>query len=60
MYSVEDSGKGKFSKTGYKVLKESGKYSLLEIDLFTGRKKPNSSSFSRKGASWNCYKKVDK
>lgn len=38
MYSVKDAEKGKFSKTGYKVLKESGKYSLLEIDLFTGRK----------------------
>jgi 23S rRNA pseudouridine1911/1915/1917 synthase len=38
VYSVKDTIKGKFSKTGYKVLKESGKYSLLEIDLFTGRK----------------------
>ena len=38
MYSVKDSEKGKFSKTGYKVLKESAKYSLLEIQLFTGRK----------------------
>jgi RluA family pseudouridine synthase len=38
MYSVEDAGKGKLAKTGYKVLKESGKYSLLEIQLFTGRK----------------------
>lgn len=38
MYSVKDSEKGKFSKTGYKVLKESAKYSLLEIHLFTGRK----------------------
>lgn len=38
MYSVKESAKGKFSKTGYKVLKESGKYSLLEIELFTGRK----------------------
>ena len=38
MYSVEDAGKGKLAKTGYKVLNESGKYSLLEIQLFTGRK----------------------
>ena len=38
IYSVKDTIKGKFSKTGYKVLKESGKYSLLEIHLFTGRK----------------------
>ena len=38
IYSVKDTIKGKFSKTGYRVLKESGKYSLLEIHLFTGRK----------------------
>ena len=38
MYSVKDSSKGKFSKTGYKLLKESNKYSLLEIQLNTGRK----------------------
>ncbi len=38
MYSVEDPQKGKFAKTGYKVLRESENYSLLEIELFTGRK----------------------
>jgi len=38
MYSVKDPEKGKFAKTGYKVLRESDKYSLLEVDLFTGRK----------------------
>ncbi|WP_216663694.1 RluA family pseudouridine synthase [Lentimicrobium sp. L6] len=38
VYSVKDPAKGKLAKTGYKVLKESGKYSLLEIQLFTGRK----------------------
>jgi len=38
VYSVSDPAKGKFSKTGYKVLKESDKYTLLEINLFTGRK----------------------
>ena len=38
MYSVKDPDKGKFAKTGYKVLKESEKYSLLEVDLMTGRK----------------------
>lgn len=38
MYSVEDPQKGKFAKTGYKVLRESEKYSLLEVDLYTGRK----------------------
>lgn len=38
VYSVRDPDKGKFSETGYRVIKESDKYSLLEIDLFTGRK----------------------
>jgi tRNA pseudouridine32 synthase/23S rRNA pseudouridine746 synthase/23S rRNA pseudouridine1911/1915/1917 synthase len=38
MYSVADPGRGKLAKTGYKVLRESSKYSLLEIDLLTGRK----------------------
>ncbi|MCF6174402.1 MAG: RluA family pseudouridine synthase [Victivallaceae bacterium] len=38
MYSVDNPKQGKFAKTGYKVLKESAKYSLLEIELFTGRK----------------------
>lgn len=38
MYSSPDSKKGKLAKTGYKVLGESGKYSLLEIKLLTGRK----------------------
>jgi len=38
MYSVKDASKGKYAKTGYKVLKESSKFSLLEINLFTGRK----------------------
>jgi len=38
MYSVKDPEKGKFAKTGYKVLRESKKYSLLEVSLYTGRK----------------------
>ena len=38
MYSVADAKKGKLAKTGYKVIKESSHYSLLEIDLLTGRK----------------------
>lgn len=38
MYSVTDPTKGKLAKTGYRVLRESAKYSLLEIDLLTGRK----------------------
>ena len=38
MYSVADPRKGKLAKTAYRVLRESAKYSLLEIDLLTGRK----------------------
>ncbi len=38
MYSVADPRKGKLAKTQYRVLKESSGYSLLEIDLLTGRK----------------------
>jgi len=38
MYSVSDPAMGKYAKTLYRVLKESTGYSLLEIDLLTGRK----------------------
>jgi tRNA pseudouridine32 synthase/23S rRNA pseudouridine746 synthase/23S rRNA pseudouridine1911/1915/1917 synthase len=38
VYSVDDPARGKLAKTGYKVLRESQTYSLLEIDLLTGRK----------------------
>ena len=38
MYSVDDPKKGKLAKTSYNVIKESRNYSLLEIDLLTGRK----------------------
>jgi RluA family pseudouridine synthase len=38
MYSVSDPKKGKLAKTGYRVMKESPTHSLLEIELFTGRK----------------------
>ena len=38
MYSVAKSKEGKLSKTAYRVLKESAHFSLLEIDLLTGRK----------------------
>ena len=38
IFSTEDPNLGKFAKTGYKVIKESPDYSLLEIELFTGRK----------------------
>ena len=49
MYSVNDPKKGKLAKTGYKVLRESKKYSLLEIDLLTGRKNQIRVHFSEKG-----------
>lgn len=49
MYSVNDPKKGKLSKTKYKVLKESKKYSLLEIELLTGRKNQIRVHFSEKG-----------
>lgn len=38
VYSTTDPQKGKLSHTAYKVLKESKEFSLLEIDLLTGRK----------------------
>lgn len=38
VYSVNDPYKGKLSKTGYRVINESDKFSLLEINLYTGRK----------------------
>ncbi|XDD42871.1 RluA family pseudouridine synthase [Leptospira sp. WS60.C2] len=38
VYSVDDPKLGKLAETKYKVLKESNLYSLLEIELITGRK----------------------
>jgi RluA family pseudouridine synthase len=38
VYSTTDSTKGKLARTAYKVLKENKRFSLLEIDLLTGRK----------------------
>ncbi len=49
MYSVDDPQKGKLANTGYKVLRESKKYSLLEIDLLTGRKNQIRVHFAEKG-----------
>lgn len=49
MYSVDDPQQGKLARTGYKVLKESKQYSLLEIDLITGRKNQIRVHFSEKG-----------
>jgi tRNA pseudouridine32 synthase/23S rRNA pseudouridine746 synthase/23S rRNA pseudouridine1911/1915/1917 synthase len=38
VYSTSDARKGKLSHTAYRVLKETAEFSLLEIDLITGRK----------------------
>lgn len=38
VYSVDDPKEGKLAETGVKVLKESDKFSLLAIQLYTGRK----------------------
>jgi tRNA pseudouridine32 synthase/23S rRNA pseudouridine746 synthase/23S rRNA pseudouridine1911/1915/1917 synthase len=38
IYSTTDSETGKLSHTAYKVLKEKNNYSLVEINLLTGRK----------------------
>lgn len=38
MYSVGDPEKGKLASTGFKVLREANNFSLLEINLLTGRK----------------------
>ena len=63
MYSVKDSSKGKFSKTGYKVIKESRRFSLLKINLFTGRKNQIRVHLAEKGhpvAGDKVYGKTDK
>lgn len=49
VYSVNDPNKGKLAKTGYKVLKESTNFTLLEIELFTGKKNQIRVHFSEKG-----------
>ena len=38
VYSQDNPKKGRFSETAYRVVRESSKYSLLEINLLTGRK----------------------
>jgi len=38
VFSTKDQGLGKFSQTEYKVIKETEKYSLLNVNLLTGRK----------------------
>jgi tRNA pseudouridine32 synthase/23S rRNA pseudouridine746 synthase/23S rRNA pseudouridine1911/1915/1917 synthase len=38
VYSIDDSKRGKLARTRYKVIKETKRFSTLEIDLLTGRK----------------------
>lgn len=38
MYAVSDPSQGKLARTAYRVVKEAGSRSMLEIDLLTGRK----------------------
>jgi len=38
VYSTTDTAKGKLAHTAYKVLKETGQFSLLQVGLLTGRK----------------------
>lgn len=38
VYSVRDESQGKLAETGYKVMKATKGFSLLEVKLFTGRK----------------------
>ncbi len=49
VYSTKNKSIGKYAKTGYKVIEEIEKYSLLEIELFTGRKNQIRVHFSEKG-----------
>jgi tRNA pseudouridine32 synthase/23S rRNA pseudouridine746 synthase/23S rRNA pseudouridine1911/1915/1917 synthase len=49
MASVPETEGGQFAKTGYKVIQQSKKFSLLEIDLFTGRKNQIRAHLSEKG-----------
>ena len=47
--SVRDFRKGELAKTRYKVIKEAKKFSLLEIELLTGKKNQIRVHFSEKG-----------
>lgn len=38
VYSIRDETKGKLARTSYRLVKQSRKFALLEIDLLTGRK----------------------
>jgi len=63
VYSTNDRTVGKLAKTGYKTLKSNDRFSLLEIELFTGRKNQIRAHLAEKGhpvAGDKVYGKVDK
>ncbi len=49
VYSVNDAKLGKLARTKFRVVKESARYSLLEIQLLTGRKNQIRVHFADKG-----------
>jgi len=49
VYSTSDPKKGKLSHTAYRVVKETGRFSLLEINLLTGRKNQIRVNLAEKG-----------
>ncbi len=49
MYSVKDETKGKLAQTGYKVVQEKQGYSLIDVDLITGKKNQIRVHFAEKG-----------
>ena len=49
MKSVPESEDGQFAKTGYKVVDYSKKFSLMTVDLYTGRKNQIRAHFSEMG-----------
>ena len=49
VYSVSNPEKGKLAKTRYQVIRESSKFSLVLIELLTGRKNQIRVHFSEKG-----------
>lgn len=63
MYSVKDPEQGKLAKTAYKIFKESPFFSLVKIDLLTGRKNQIRVHFAERGnpvAGDRMYGKEDK
>ncbi len=49
MQTVAEGEGGQYAKTGYKVLQTSKKFSLMQVDLFTGRKNQIRAQFAEMG-----------